>query len=34
MFSGRVGVGLGAKDFRGVFVLTERAAIASFVDRG
>ena len=34
MFSGGVGLGLGAKDFRGVFVFTSRDALDNFVDSG
>ncbi len=34
MFSGGLGLGLGAKDFRGVFVFTSQDALASFVDSG
>ncbi len=34
MFSGGVGLGLGAKDFRGVFVFTSRQALESFIDSG
>ncbi len=34
MWSGGVGIGLGAKDFRGVFVFTEREALQKFVDSG
>lgn len=34
MVSGGVGLGLGVKDFRGVFVFTEREAMESFVNSG
>ncbi len=34
MWSGGVGIGLGVKDFRGVFVFTERGAMESFVESG
>ena len=34
MWSGGVGIGLGAKDFRGVFVFTERDALENFIDSG
>ncbi len=34
MFSGGVGLGLGAKDFRGVFVFTSREALDNFIDSG
>ncbi len=34
MWSGGVGIGLGAKDFRGVFVFTERDAMESFIESG
>ncbi len=34
MYSVGIGIGLGAKDFRGVFVFTERGALDSFVARG
>ncbi len=34
MWSGGVGIGLGAKDFRGVFIFTERDAMDSFVESG
>lgn len=34
MFSGGVGVGLGVKDFRGVFIFTTREAFNSFVESG
>ncbi len=34
MLSGGLGVGLGVKDFRGVFVFTEKDAMDQFVDSG
>ena len=34
MYSLGVGIGLGAKDFRGVFVFTERGALDRFVEKG
>ena len=34
MYSVGVGIGLGAKDFRGVFVFTERGALDRFVEEG
>lgn len=34
MVSGGIGVGLGAKDFRGVFVFTSRSALKHFVEHG
>ena len=34
MVSGGVGLGLGVKDFRGVFVFTERGALDNFVEHG
>ena len=34
MFSAGVGVGLGLKDFRGVFIFTTREAFDSFVEHG
>ena len=34
MWSGGVGVGLGAKDFRGVFIFTGRGVLESFIDSG
>ena len=34
MISGGVGLGLGVKDFRGVFVFTERDALDNFVEHG
>lgn len=34
MWSGGVGIGLGAKDFRGVFIFTEHDALEKFVESG
>lgn len=34
MVSGGLGIGLGAKDFRGVFVFTSRSALKHFVENG
>jgi len=34
MVSGGLGIGLGAKDFRGVFVFTSRSALKRFVEHG
>ncbi len=34
MLSAGLGIGLGVKDFRGVFVFTRRNALRNFVDRG
>ncbi len=34
MYSAGIGIGLGVKDFRGVFVFTSRAALDSFVEDG
>ena len=34
MLSGGVGIGLGIKDFRGVFVFTDRGAMKRFVEKG
>jgi len=34
MASGGLGLGLGAKDFRGVFIFTTKAALDSFMDHG
>ena len=34
MWSGGVGLGLGAKDFRGVFIFTERDAMTRFIESG
>lgn len=34
MWSGGVGIGLGAKDFRGVFVFTDADALQSFAENG
>ncbi len=34
MYSAGVGLGLGVKDFRGVFIFTERAALDRFVEQG
>jgi len=34
MWSGGIGIGLGAKDFRGVFIFTERDALENFIDSG
>ncbi len=34
MYSAGIGIGLGVKDFRGIFVFTSRAALDSFVEDG
>lgn len=34
MVSGGIGLGLGVKDFRGVFVFTERGALDNFIEHG
>ena len=34
MASGGLGIGLGAKDFRGVFVFTSEAALKTFIEHG
>ena len=34
MLSGGVGVGLGVKDFRGIFIFSDRAAFTEFVEHG
>ncbi len=34
MLSGGVGVGLGVKDFRGIFIFSDRAAFTDFVEHG
>jgi len=34
MVSGGLGIGLGAKDFRGVFVFTSKSALKTFVEHG
>ncbi len=34
MFSAGVGIGLGIKDFRGVFVFTSRGALEKFINEG
>ncbi len=34
MVSGGLGLGLGVKDFRGIFVFTDRGAMTQFVDHG
>ena len=34
MFSAGVGIGLGVKDFRGIFIFTEKSAFEDFVEEG
>ena len=34
MFSGGVGIGLGVKDFRGVFIFTSKEALDGFIEHG